>query len=164
MHKQLNNAWIKLFTISWCVNSAPVVRLAIFNDESAQVLLALRSRTIRGIKNDLRGMHSDVVCPLGCGNNDTLPNMPNMLTCSVLQNNLHSENVSRQKVQYEDIFSPDIVKQKQVTELYMQLIEIRGPLHFKDSLYYQFLIFIIRVLWEINNNNNTGSDVDLLRN
>ena len=51
-----------------------------------------------------------------------------MLTCSVLQNNLHSEKVSRQKVQYEDIFSPDIVKQKQVTELYIQLIEIREKL------------------------------------
>ena len=69
-----------------------------------------------------------MVCPLGCGNNDTLPNMPNMLTCSVLQNNLHSEKVSRQKVQYEDIFSPDIVKQKQVTELYIQLIEIHEKL------------------------------------
>ena len=80
---QLKNSHSKMDNVTYDkLEIQEYLKSPIFNDESARVLLALRTRTIRGIKYDFRGMHSDVVCPLGCGNNDTLPNM---LTCSVLQ-------------------------------------------------------------------------------
>ena len=37
----------------------------LFNSESMQMLLALRTRTVRGIKNDFRGIYTDIACPLG---------------------------------------------------------------------------------------------------
>ena len=94
----------------------------LFDSESSQMLFALRTRTVRGVKNDFRGMFADVLCPLGCGNSDTLENI---LTCSVLQNKLNSEHLVTNAVKFEDIYSPDVTKQRQITELYLQLIDIR---------------------------------------
>ena len=37
----------------------------LFDSESCRMLMALRTRTVRGIKSDFRGMFLD--CPLGCG-------------------------------------------------------------------------------------------------
>ena len=110
----------------------------IFNSQSVQMLFALRTRTVRNIKNDFRGMFPDVDCPLGCRHIDSLPNI---LKCPVLQAHMRTNNVAIDAVKYEDIFSPDIVKQKQVTELFAQCLEIReiiqnsppaaltGPMH-----------------------------------
>ena len=43
----------------------------LFNGENVALLLALRTRTVRGIKNDFRGMYPDIKCPLLCGEDDT---------------------------------------------------------------------------------------------
>ena len=96
------------------------MRSPLFDKESVAMLLALRTRTVRGIKNDFRGMFPDVLCPLGCGETDTLKNV---LSCSVLRNNC--ESVTMHEVKFDDIFSPDITKQKQITQLYIQLMDIR---------------------------------------
>ena len=61
----------------------PYLHSSLFGTEDMQMLLALRTRTVRGIKSDFRGMYQDEQCPLGCGNKDTLPNM---MSCSVLKN------------------------------------------------------------------------------
>ena len=70
-------------------------------------------------------MFSDNDCPLRCGGVDTIENI---LTCPVLQNNLHSEELAN------NIYSSDIHAQKQVTELYTKLMSIReniinNPVH-----------------------------------
>ena len=36
----------------------------LFDSESAKMLFALKTRTVRGIKNDFRGMFNDNQCPL----------------------------------------------------------------------------------------------------
>ena len=41
---------------------------------------------------------------------------------------MNSQDIANNAVKYEDIFSPDLIKQKQVTELYIQLLEIRDRL------------------------------------
>ena len=94
----------------------------LFGSEDVQMLLALRTRTVRGVKSDFRGMFQDAECPLGCGSTDTLENI---LTCSVLQKNLQSETLANNKITFADIYSSDIRAQKQVTELYTKLMSIR---------------------------------------
>ena len=86
-----------------------------FNTEDISLLLALRTRTVRGVRNDFGGLYTDKMCPLGCGDLDTLQNI---LTCSVLKQHHTSADISTSDIRYEDIFCSDIVKQKQVTELY----------------------------------------------
>ena len=64
-----------------------------------------------------------------------------ILECAVLKSYQNTYELSDYDIKYEDIFSNNTVKQKQVTELYQQLLEIRaqimnnqpeavtGPLH-----------------------------------
>ena len=94
----------------------------IFENQSSSLLLTLRTQTVRGIKTDFKGMFADTECPLGCGNIDTLLNI---LTCPVLKNQMSSDNIATKKVEYSGIFSDDIVKQKQITHMYTQLLGIR---------------------------------------
>ena len=114
----------------------------IFNNESRSLLLRLRTRTVSGIKSDFKGVYTDTTCPLGCGNPDTLQNI---LTCPVLISQHNTSEISRSKIYHKDIFSDDLQKQKQVTELYRQLLQIRneissqpvadtGPVHSSNTL------------------------------
>ena len=94
----------------------------LFGSEEAQMLFALRTRTVRGVKNDFRGMFQDVMCPVGCGNNDTLKNI---LTCTVLHKHYKTETLAREHTVLADIYSTDVHKQKQVTQLFTELMKIR---------------------------------------
>ena len=118
-HSKMNGITYHKFEKATYLNSP------IFNSESVKLLLALRTRTVEGIRNDLRGMHTSIECPLSCGEDDTLKNL---LECSVLRQHHKSDNLSYSDVKYEDIFSHDIIKQKQATELYQQLLEVRTNL------------------------------------
>ena len=94
----------------------------LFRSEDMRLLLGLRTRTVNGIRNDFRGMYADNMCPLNCGEVDTLPHI---LQCSVIK--LHHTNsmLAQGDITYQDIFSSNVVRQKQVTELYRQLLDIR---------------------------------------
>ena len=96
-----------------------------FDKEASTMLLALKTRTVRGIKNDFKGMFTDLDCPLGCGSIDTLQHI---LTCKVLQGQIRSNSITTNKVQFSDIFCENIVKQKQVTHMHIQLMNIRQKL------------------------------------
>ena len=108
----------------------------LFNSENVKLLLALRTRTVKGIKNDFRGMFTDNLCPLSCDSPDTLQHL---LECPVVQQCHTSQDVSASHVRYTDVFSGDTVKQKQATQLYSELLEVRnriisepeisGPVH-----------------------------------
>ena len=97
----------------------------LFNSEGIKLLLALRTRTVTGIKNDFRGMFPDNLCPLSCNSPDTLRHV---LECVILQQRHVSQSVSASDIRYEDVFSEDITKQKQATQLYSELLEIRNNL------------------------------------
>ena len=97
----------------------------LFKSDSIGLLLALRTRTVEGVRNDFRGMYPDKKCPLECDVDDTLQHI---LECSVLRQHHTSEQVSANEIKYSDIFSYDTVKQKQVTELFAQLLEVRTQL------------------------------------
>ena len=70
-------------------------------------------------------MYSDVKCPLGC---DHIDSLENLLTCTVLTSNLQSETVASNTIVFEDIYSNDVVKQRQITDMFSQLLLIRDRL------------------------------------
>ena len=105
------------------------------------LLFRLRTRTVNGIKNDFIGLYSDITCPLGCGDTDTIQNI---LTCRALISQHKTSEISRSNIKHEDIYSDDVQK-KQVTELYRQLLQLRneitsqpvantGPMHSSNTL------------------------------
>ena len=116
-HSKMRNIKYNKFELTSYLNSP------LFNNENRILLLALRTRTVRGIRNDFRGMYADNLCPLGCGDEDTLENV---LTCSVLKQHHTSKEVTSTIIKYEDVFSKDINKQQKSTELYNQLLEVRN--------------------------------------
>ena len=116
-HSKMDNLVYEKLEMSKYLNSP------MFDFHNIQMLFAIRTRTVRTIKTDFSGMYPDVDCPMGCGQTDTLPNI---LTCPVLQVHMMTDSLTNDAVKYEDVFSTDIKKQKQVTELFRQLLEIRG--------------------------------------
>ena len=75
-------------------------------------------------------MLQDVTCPLGCAHIDTIPNI---LICPAIQQHIHTNQAANSEIKYEDIFSTDILKQKQVTALYIECIEIRESIQNSKS-------------------------------
>ena len=121
--KEIQQTHSKVKDIEYFNNElSPYLRSPLFNKDDTQLLYALRTRTVSGIRKDSSSMYSDLTCPLGCGSPDTLPHI---ITCSVLMSHLKSQSLASSDIRHEDIFSKDIVRQKQVTELYTQLLEIR---------------------------------------
>ena len=118
-HSKMSGLIYEKFEIMHYLNSP------LFSCESRKLLLALRTRTVEGIRNDFRGQYKDILCPLGCGELDTLENI---LSCTKLKIHHTSDNVATSECKYSDIFSSDVAKQRQVTELYQQLLELRENL------------------------------------
>ena len=119
------------------LEKAAYLHSPLFSSENAKLLLALRTRTVRGMKNDFRGMYSDNLCPLSCDTPDTLQHV---LECSVLKQYHASQNITDSNIRYTNVFSADIRQQKQATQLFAELLEIRdrivnsqpeisGPVH-----------------------------------
>ena len=121
----------------------------LFNNNNRELLLALRTRTVRGIRADFKGLYKNTECPLECGDIDTIENV---LTCSVLKQFHVSGELSPGDIKYEDIFSNDVQKQQKVTELYSQLLKTRdkimcsipvadstGPVHGAQTVQNQFI-------------------------
>ena len=118
-HSKMDKISYDKFEMSSYLNSP------LFSSDDMKVLLALRTRTVEGIKNDFRGMFPDILCPLSCGSDDTIEHI---LECTVLRTEHISDILSQSDVQYQDIFSSDTMKQKQATELFKQLLEVRNNL------------------------------------
>ena len=84
-HSKMKNLEYKKFELAKYLNSP------LFDRQSAQLLLALRTRTVNGIKTDFRSMYADVNCPLGCNHTDTIPNV---LTCPVIQTQVQTSDMA----------------------------------------------------------------------
>ena len=94
----------------------------IFTTENMKLLLALRTRTVNGIRGDFSGMFTSTLCPL-CG--EHLDSIENLLKCETLKSNLRTNSLSRRNINHSDLFCNDVVRQKEITELYSELLRIR---------------------------------------
>ena len=118
-HSKMNGLIYTHFEKSEYLNSP------LFNTEGIKLLLALRTRTLRGIKNDFRGLYTDIKCPLKCGEDDLTKHI---LECRVVKARHNTSEMCNDDVKYEDVFSRNVLKQKQATELYRQLLDIRDEM------------------------------------
>ena len=95
----------------------------IFSDEEVNTLHSLRSRSV-DCKANLKNMYKDddMLCKL-C--KAEYCDQKHILECRALLNTFKTEDISKNKVVYEDIFHDDVTKQKEVTALFCALLEIR---------------------------------------
>ena len=90
----------------------PYLTSTMFTQKKASLLLALRTRTIWGIRSDFGKMYTNQTCPLeGCTHLDTLASL---LTCLVLRSQ------SRQLLN-----NNDLERQRAVVEVFDRLLEVR---------------------------------------
>ena len=85
--------------------------------DQSSLLLALRTRTVRGIRSDFGNMYLDKLCPLpGCMELDSLPHV---LICTKVQ------GTNKKPTQYSDVFSWDLEVQREAVITYSQLLNDR---------------------------------------
>ena len=102
----------------------------LFSNEEVQLLHALRSRSTDCKENfKQRYINSDLLCSQCKLENE---DQQHLLRCRALINKLKSDNLSRDKAKYDNIFSEDIYMQKEITSLYLELFRIRTILQ-EDS-------------------------------
>ena len=98
----------------------------VFLNEEVSMLHALRSRTTECKENfKQKYMHSDLLCLL-CQNKNE--DQQHLLKCSILKTKFKSEQLMVNKVNYENIFSADVNKQKEIAALYLEVFKLRNTL------------------------------------
>ena len=112
----------KMDNISYLSNFKTLQYLQSMTREMSSLLLALRTRTCRGIRSDFGDMFLDKQCPLE--NCQELESHPHLLASRELQ----GEVARSPDVQYSDVYSMDLERQVAVTELYSRLLAARERL------------------------------------
>ena len=90
-----------------------------FTLDTRCLLMALRTRTVRGIRSDFGDMFPNKECPLaGCSQPDSLPHT---LACQVLLAAVPEPSA----VQYGDVFSDNVAVQEAAVTRFALLLEAR---------------------------------------
>ena len=96
----------------------------IFTNEDVNILHAFRSRSVN-VKCNFRNKYlNNLLCPLCLEEED---DQPHLLECAELRKMFNTEDISRNKSVYQDIFA-DHTKQKEITHLLSKLIDVRNEL------------------------------------
>ena len=99
---------------------------AIFSNEEVKLLHALRSRTTDCKENfKQKYLSSNLLCPLCNAENES---QQHLLTCKAILSKLKTEEITKEEVKYEHLFSSNVSKQKVITVVYTQLFEVREKL------------------------------------
>ena len=113
----------KMDNISYMNSFLPQSYLLSMTREQSSLMVALRTRTLRGIRSDFGNMYVDKQCPLpGCQEPDSISHL---LVCSVLQ---PAVPAGASVVQYGDVFSPFQEKQNTAVFSFSQLVNAREGL------------------------------------
>ena len=97
-----------------------------FSNTDVNTLFALRSRMIKckvNFKNKYQ--NSNLKCQFCTSERDD--NQEHMLGCKKLGKYLKRKTVTKDKIEYQDIFG-NVEKQKQITQIFIELLEIRKNL------------------------------------
>ena len=113
----------KMDNISYVSSFLPQSYMMTMTRDQASLMLALRTRTLRGIRTDFGNMYVDTQCPLpGCQEQDAISHL---LTCAVLQ---LAVPAGATVVQYGDVFSSSQEKQNAAVHMFSQLVKTREGL------------------------------------
>ena len=113
----------KMDNITYMSSFLPQPYMLNMTRDQSSLMLALRTRTLRGIRTDFGDMFLDKHCPLpGCLSRDSIPHL---LVCPVLLAAVPAEETA---VQYGDVFASCLAKQTQAISRFSQLVKARTSL------------------------------------
>ena len=106
----------------------PYLSSSIFNNKECELLFALRSHTVRGIKANTPSIYrNNMSCPLKCNSTNQQDEQEHLLKC----HRLMAELKIAQSVEYKDLFG-NTHEQKAAVLMLMKLLEVRTRLLEKD--------------------------------
>ena len=95
----------------------------LFSNAEVNMLHALRSRSTDCKENfKQKYLYSNTLCTLCQLESE---NQQHILRCKVIQSKFQSDELSSENPNYEDIFSCNLKKQKQITALFLTLFKIK---------------------------------------
>ena len=98
----------------------------VFSNEEVNLLYALRSRATACRANfKQKYIHTNILCTLCQVECD---DQQHILQCKVILDEYKSDDLAITSATYDDIFSDDVLKQKEVTTLFLKLFSIRDKL------------------------------------
>ena len=101
------------------LETQPYLKTSIITNKEAEILTALRSQTVRGIKNNFHSFYeNDQQCPLCKSAQDTQEH------CMVCPKIVEKMDTVSKHMKYEHIFG-SLLEQKEVAHTYLQIINIR---------------------------------------
>ena len=127
--KHLNNlkgAHSKIQAIEYAeLKTKSYITSPIFSNDDVSLLYSLQSRLVE-YKANFKSIYkdTDILCPF-CKKEDD--SQQHMLECEVIKHHFKSTEISQYKIVYDDIFK-DIKKQKGITALFRELLDIRRKL------------------------------------
>ena len=99
---------------------------SIFRNEEVNQLHALRSRTTNCKMNFKNKYNQDnLLCDLCCTENQ---DQKHLLRCKEIARKLNSQQLTKNRMEYENIYSSDVNKQKEITSLFIDLFKIKNEL------------------------------------
>ena len=110
------------------MNTQSYLTSPMFSNKEVNLLHALRSRC-----NFSSKYKDNLSCPV-CLVKSESDDQQHILNCNILKKNLRTKITANNRVAYSDIFG-DVMKQKEVTFLFMQLLTIREELLDKKEFY-----------------------------
>ena len=98
----------------------------LFSNAETSLLFKLRTQFIE-CKVNFKHMYSNnnLECPLCKKHND---DQKHILNCEIIRNEICTKKIMNTSIKYEDIYSDDTVKQKEVTEVFSTCLRIRKKL------------------------------------
>ena len=113
----------KMDNITYMSSFMPQSYMLTMTRDQSSLLMALRTRTLRGIRTDFGDMFMDKHCPLqGCLAQDSIPHL---LVCPVLLAAVPAEETA---IQYGDVFASCLETQTRAVTRFSQLVETRTSL------------------------------------
>ena len=97
-----------------------------FSNTDVNTLFALRSRMIE-CKVNFKNKHQNNNLKCQFCNTENDDSQEHMLDCIELGKKLKGKSITKEKIEYKDLFE-NVLKQKQVTQIYIELLEIRKKL------------------------------------
>ena len=108
--------------LSYFNSFSPQPYLDILTRQQSSLLMALRTRTVRGIRSDFGELFPSKMCPLpGCLEPDSLPHT---LACQVLAGAVNQPSL----VQYGDVFSSSVAVKREAVARFEAILQTRERL------------------------------------
>ena len=128
----LKNTHTKIKNINYeTLKCQDYLKSSMFSNTDVNTLFSLRSRMIE-CKVNFKSKHQNNNLKCKFCKTDEDDSQEHLLECIELARRHKGKSMTKEKVEYQDIFK-DVIKQKQITQIYTELLEIRKKLEEDDQ-------------------------------